>query len=460
MTFVISSFVLILQFFWNYIDDISGKGLGIFTILELVGYLSVHLVPLALPLSVLISSVMVMGNLSEKYELSSFKSAGVPLIRVMFPLIFLTIVIAIFSFIISNYMVPQANLKFRKRLSAIRSTRPALLLEEGAYNEDFDGFVIKIGSKTDEGKTLNDIIIYDHSNKGGTKNKITARTGEMLNENHALKMVLKNGYQYQQLKETKRGKKKYPFIITSFKQLHRSFDMSQFEIDEDGGSVNSKKYNMLNIHQLSAATDSLIPLYDKAVHRSLKALDKEVGLVKSISNTSFDNTVVEKDSSCFFQTFDSLNVIENVNFTKAISSARSLVRTTEYSKKESDYYLDQVARHLIEYHTKYSMAVACILFLFIGAPMGAIIRKGGFGWPMLISIVFFVLFIVINSFGKELAEEYVIEPFVGVWMPCFVLFPLGFILTYKAMNDSSFGGLSNIGAFFKKVFKKKEKKIT
>ena len=450
MTFCVSSFVLILQFLWNSIDELSGKGVDTFFLLEMIGYLSVSLFPLALPLSILISCVMVMGGLSERYELSSFKSAGVPLTRVLLPLFVISCITASASFLIGNYAVPAANTKFKQRMKAVQNSKPAMLLEADVFNKDFDNIVIHIGEKSEKENKLKNIMIYDHSNNKGVDNKIFAKEGEMTTNGTTLSMVLKKGHQYQLLEENKpKSSKKYPYIITHYEEWNKKFDLSQFQMNEEDGNA-EKKWNMLNTHQLRYSIDTLFDSYENSVDLLPKAYNDILKVKKTIN---FNGKIAGQK---YQSTFSPAQYSALPNFQSAISEARKMARAAENQSVSALYYTKVLARHKQEYNMKYSMACVCMLFLFIGGPLGAIIRKGGFGWPMLVSIIFFMLFIVLNSFGGELAEEYVIEPAVGVWLPVFVLLPIGVFLTYKALNDEPIMDFNFITDLFKRFKTKKE----
>ncbi|RMG87821.1 MAG: YjgP/YjgQ family permease, partial [Bacteroidetes bacterium] len=273
VTFFIALFVLVMQTLWVYIDDIAGKGVGFFLMVELLSYMSVSMIPLALPIAVLISSVMVLGNMAERYELSSFKSAGVSLWRVLMPLIATTTAIAGFSFFCSNNLIPVSNLKFKSRLHDIRKQKPTLSLEEGVFNDDFEGYAIRIGKKMPDHRHIKDILLYDHSDAGeGRLLAVTADEGEMYatKDGDFFILHLKNGHQYAEPKPTKKGKDKrpnQPFSRTSFREWYKVFDLDEFEIDRTDESLFKSHHSMLNTRQLRVAIDSI----DRAI---LDRLDK------------------------------------------------------------------------------------------------------------------------------------------------------------------------------------------
>ncbi len=542
VTFMIATFVLLMQFLWLYVDDLAGKGLGMLIVFELLGYKCVGLIPMAMPLAILISSVMVFGNMGERYELSSFKSGGISLARIMAPIIFLGAMGSLFSYFSNNYLIPVSNLKFGSRMYDIQHQKPALNLEAGVFNDDFDGFAIHISEKMPDGNTIKDVLIYDHRDaSSGLLREIAAREGEMYADDNDKYFVLnlKDGNQYvEQKSATRKGKNKgqtYPFIRTKFKRWTKLFDMGEFNLKESDQDVFKKHHKMLNISQLAEAVDSIgVTLDKKRVNLSnhfstyISLLDRDstyvaemaskydrygdlppeadsVSLpkdsvsqdtilqdssdiseksVKTLLKESKTTTkspkvnaedipdkkvqpkkpippkkrispiTVEKKKKAKFkgpepmsQNLDSLDSITSLIqtfdederqrlFSKAKTSIRSIRGQAVSAVRTIGDIRETRVKYIFDLHTKYSMAVVCFIFVFIGAPMGAIVRKGGFGYPILISIVFFILFIVLTIFCKKVAESFVLDPVLAAWLPGIVLFPIGLILTIKAMNDS------------------------
>jgi lipopolysaccharide export system permease protein len=262
VAFFIAVFVLVIQIMWLYIDEIAGKGVSVFIMLELVGYMSVSVFPMALPIAVLIASVMVMGGLAERYELSSMKSAGIPLIRVMRMLILLAASVAVFSYVCSDFLIPIANLKFKSRLFDIRKQKPALAIDEGVFNEDFRQFVIRIGDKDPDGETLGDVMIEDQTNLGQVKfSQILADSGQMYTtaDKRFFVMNLFNGTQYQEPgnQGPSTTKRRFPFIRTNFKSWSKVWDMREFEMVRTDEDRFSTQRTMLSMTQLRQNVDSL-----------------------------------------------------------------------------------------------------------------------------------------------------------------------------------------------------------
>lgn len=559
VTFSIAMFVLVMQVLWLYIDDIAGKGLGLFFILELLGYKCVSLIPLALPLAVLISSVMVLGNMAEKYELSSLKSAGVPLLRVMRPLMLFGVSAVFFSFFTSNNLIPVANLKFGSRMYDIQKQKPSLRLDAGVFNDDFDGYAIHIKEKSGD-RQIKDVLIYDHANAArGRLGQIMAKQGEMYatEDGNYFFMRLEDGHQYVEAEPSKSsGGKSYPFIRTNFKRWTKIFDLSEFNLNRRNEELFKSNRSMMTSGQLQVAADSILMKIDK----------REVGLANQMSNyfhyLDIDSTYLNEEEietdrnnkknklqpqkpmsdstvtseaqvpseqtqplpkqtqtpnlsvsvdcvsvsrvetvgvwpnpkpkpqtqspseqtptprptyegrpiqqtlepgwenrASFVELFSS-EAEQDKLLGKAKSTMRSIQAHAESAVASLDRMRESHVKHIYELHTKYSMALICFIFLFIGAPMGAIVRKGGFGYPILISILFFMVFIVLTIFCRKIAETFVLPAAMAAWVPCSVLFPVGLVLTRQAMNDSKLGGDGMIQRFFAKIaqrLKRKEK---
>ena len=512
----IAMFVLLMQMLWLYIDDIAGKGLSPLLIMELLVYRSMSLIPLALPLGMLIASVMVMGNLAERYELSSIKSAGVSLWRSMRSILAMGIVVAIFSVYCSNTLIPISNLKFGSRMYDIQQKAPTLQMETGVFNYDFQGYAIHFKDKAKDGKTIKDVLIYDHStNNTGEMLQIVAESGEMFTtpDGRMFVMRLKNGYQYmEQRPRSSRKQGKYPFVRVGFEEWEKRFDLSGFELERTNPQLFNRNRQMMNTTQLLTAIDSIgtkidkrvaevsnyvsgyffyegidstfievdkqsetYPPSDIPVDTSAQAVKvsqntqeggKAVLLKKKMktSNRPSGGTPLKQDLSKspaewehFVASFPAIE--QRKLYNKAKTSMRSLLNQAESVDRQVDRMRLSRVKHTYDMHMKYGMAAICIIFVFIGAPMGAIIRKGGFGYPILISIIFFVLFVVMMMFCRKLGEKFVINPVYGAWIPCAIVLPAGIFLTYKAMRDSKMMNIDQIGrslrSFFQRIFSKK-----
>jgi len=498
--------------------------------------------PMALPVAVLIASVMTMGNLAEHYELASMKSAGVPLLRVMMPLVLASLLISTFSFTCSNYLIPVANLKARTRLYDIRKQKPSLSLEEGAFNDDFQGFAIRIGKKGDDGKGLENVMLYKQgTNLRGRIEAVSARTGTMdvTPDERYFVLELNDGYQYQEPEpEASEGGRTHPFVRTKFEQYRKTFDLSEFEIQQTDESAFQDHQTMLSVAQLGEAIDSIrrvrqerkdrlsievgrfitpLRLGDRAAQDSLEQIKKDsIQLAKDLALAENDNAEDSAKTTKVINTGSAEGIKQTIDQAKKraekdanrtkdlVASAsqkpslgdtlskdagnyiaymrnkpqykktvyidrglqfiRSIRSYSDSAKRRLDAQRDSLVNHIYEQHAKWSFAMACFIFLFIGAPMGAIIRKGGFGYPILVSIIFFMIFIILNIMCKKLMASYTLQPGLAAWLPTLVIFPIGVVLTYSAMNDIKFGiaerlGNSKAWQWAVARFKKKAKEV-
>lgn len=464
VAFCIAVFVLMMQFVWVYIDEIIGKGVEIFVLIELLGYLSVSRIPMALPLGVLIASVMVMGNLAERYELSSFKSAGISLYRVMQPLMYVMALVTLFSFYCSNNLIPIANLKFGSRLYDIRRQKPALSLEEGVFNDDFQDFVIRIKNKRSDNQTIEDVLIYNQTGNFDQVNQITSKTGKMFTsaDKQYLVMQLFDGIQYQEVGASNQQNEKYPFTRTSFKKLQKVYDLREFTMNKTDEELFKSNQMMLKTAELAHRIDSInrkvaerkssvaemIPRYLAGLKEIKKPNEKEKAKADSLMNAVKERAIEINYDEPLVQTGNPEQVKSFIELYPSDKKQNLLARaktTTRSVQSELVSLNESIGRslkarnlHQYEMHIKYSIAVICFVFLFVGAPMGAIVRKGGFGYPLLIAIVYFMIFIVLNILFKNLTEQLVLDGVLAAWMPVFVLAPLGVILTIKAARDTAF----------------------
>jgi lipopolysaccharide export system permease protein len=431
-TFFITLLVLVMQFFWLYIDDFVGKGLSVGLIMEFIGYQSTSLVPLALPLAVLLSSLMTFGNLGESYELVAIKSAGISLLRFMRPLFVMSLFISGLAFLFSNYIIPVSNLKSRTMLTDIVYAKPAFDLKEGVFYDKIPGFSIKIGKKEENDSVIRDIIIYEQKDYL-QDNFIVATDGIMriADNKQDLEFHLKNGWRYEE-----RGTSGAPteYIRMGFKEYRKSFDLSSFGLQQrTADSVNKNNARMLSMRQLNTSIDSIEKVNAKISDRvKLDVLSIVPATYHMDSNWKHATVKVKKRS---FDEFvpDSIRSIVDQRVQSKIESLRSA------SESSLMLYKDQ-ARTLrlyeIEWHKKLTLSLACVVMFLIGAPLGSIIRKGGLGTPLVFAIGFFMVYYFSSTSGEKFAKEGSWGMLPGMWFSFLILIPVGVFLTYKAMHDS------------------------
>ncbi len=448
-TFFITLLVLIMQFFWLYIDDFVGKGLDTRVLFEFILYQSAVLVPLALPLAILLSSIMTFGNLGESFELVAIKSAGISLLRFMRPLFIVSIFVSGIAFLFSNYVIPVANLKSRTLLADIVYSKPAFDLKEGVFYNKISGFAIKIGKKEND-SVIRDVIIYEQGNPM-QDNFIIAKSGIMrvTANKRFLEFNLKDGWRYQE-RGNPYERTSSEYIRIGFKEFKKQFDLSSLGFsNRTADSVNKNNERMLSMRQLEKTIDSLEKENNVFREHSLRDNFRSFRFPGYLDSTwSAANAGAKKE----FKSFDELlpdSARANVN-----QSVKNLAGSVRISAESMDIILKAKDRnlrsHKIEWHRKIVLSLACLVLFLIGAPLGSIIRKGGLGTPLIFAIAFFMLFYFASTTGEKSANAYRLTPFTGMWLATFILVPIGVFLTYKATHDSRLFSAEWYNRYFKK----------
>lgn len=419
-----------MQFLWKYVEDLVGKGLEWYVIVELLVYASASLVTMALPLAILLSSIMTFGNLGENYELVAMKSAGISLQRIMRPLIIFSIILSGIAFYFSNSIWPIANLKFKRLLYDINHTKPALDLKPSIFYKEIDNYVIRISSKGEDNETLNDVIIYDHSESNDNRKVIKANSGKMFITGDQRFMVLElyDGYQYDEM----RGKNN-PLLRSDFEKHTIRMELTGFNMNETDESLWKSHYQMMNVGQLNVAIDSLDSTIEQRVDDFVQAIDYRMIF---LSDTTYHPDSFDVDTSGFALMAD----LESTEKVQVYSTAINLSRANKtYAASMQDELKNRfktLNRYIIEWHRKFTLSVACLVLFFVGAPLGAIIRKGGLGMPVVVSVMFFLIWHITSITGEKLVKQGEMSGISGMWMATVLLTPIGIFLTYKATTDS------------------------
>ena len=421
-----------MQFFWLYIDDLVGKGLDLFTILELVGLVSVSTFTTALPLALLFSSIMTFGNLGESFELIAIKAAGIPLIRFMRPLFIFTIFLAGIAFLFSNNIIPVTQMKLTNLKYEIIVAKPAIDLKEGIFYDKIDGYVIKLGKKESNDSVMHNITIFE-KRFGLQDNLIMAESGVMRVSTNKkfLEFVMYNGWRYQE--RGARSTTNTEFTRLYFKEYKKIFDLKSFQMNKSSDILYDPK--MLSVRQLSKAMDSL---QNKDAYFIKKTNADVASYLKFMNFKDSGQLFAAKKNITPLKSFDKLipdSLISSIQLTSGYQFSSLLYNLTAIS----DTYKENKkasSLHGIEWHRKFTLSFACFVLFLIGAPLGSIIRKGGLGTPLVLAIIFFVLFFLLNNFGEKLAKSGQWDVFSGMWMSSIILIPVGLFLTYKAMRDS------------------------
>jgi len=468
-TFFISLFILLLQFLWLYIDDLVGKGLEGYIIAKLMFYASSTFVPLALPLAILLSSLMTFGNLGEHYELVAMKSAGISLRKAMKPLVYLAILTSIGAFLFSNYVLPVANLKFGSLLFDVKQQKLAFNLTAGVFEDDLNDFVIRIGEKDKDNKTIYDVQIYDHSSKLGNVKVTTAKKGlmELTPDQKRVIFTLYDGYTYSEITDQKRYKETRPFERMKFSKQEMTFDLSEFQLNRTNEELFKSHYTMLNIKQLNQSIDSLstqrlkrVDFYKEKFIRGYNYLGKNDTVLDSLlfqrNTVVIDSIPADTLKYPLQKNFGKEALIEIIDI--AQKNARNLKDDAYNYGNEFNTRKEVLTKHEVVWHQKFKLSIACLLFFFIGAPLGAIIRKGGLGLPVVVSVVFFVFYHIISMTGEKAAKTGEWNVIFGVWISTIIILPIGLFLTYKATTDAPLLDSESWKKYFEKfnVFKKRK----
>ncbi len=437
-TFFITLLVLVMQFFWLYIDDFVGKGLETSLIFEFIWYQSAVLVPLALPLAILLSSLMTFGNLGESFELVAIKTAGISLLRFMRPLFFVTLLVCGIAFLFSNYIIPVATLKSRTLLTDIVFAKPAFDLKEGVFYDKVNGFAIKIGKKEGNDSVIRDVIVYEQNNPL-QDNFMIAESGIMrvTPDKRFLEFDLKNGWRYQE-RGTLYGSGATEYIRIGFKEYKKQFDLSSFQFNRTPDSVNKGNERMESMRQLGNGIDSI----RKDIRHTRAQMEKDIyspfQFVKYLDSGWIQqkqaDTGLLRTTKNFNELLpDSVLAIVNQRAQGVVNSIRINAESLTSGLKGKEEFLRS---HKIEWNRKISLSLACLVLFLVGAPLGSIIRKGGIGTPLIFAIIFFMIFYFSSTTGEKMARGETISPFVGMWLSTFVLAPVGLFLTLMAMRDS------------------------
>ena len=469
-TFFVAIFILLMQFLWTWVDEFIGKGVEFAVMFKLLFYTSVTFVPMALPLAILLSSLMCFGNLGEYYELVAMKASGISTWKVMRPLLYFSLTMSVLGFFFSNNVMPVANLRMQSTLYDVSHKKMTLEIPEGVFYRGIDKYVIKVAKKSKDGNWMYDIMIYDHTDEKGNVKVTVADSGYMAMTPSQRDMIftLYDGYNYNEMIEDKDYRNRRPFQKMSFKRQLVTFDMSQFDMKHMNEDAFKKHQTMLNIKQLNFAIDSLNVAYDEKLESNSKSmvnrfqylnLDRESFARADKKLKKRQDDALSNDTIAVFQ-WPLLSSVPEKERQSVVSMAlanttnmkENLVMSIGSMKRDRI----NIRKHEQVLNQKFTLSVACILFFFIGAPLGAIIRKGGLGMPVVVSVVFFVIYYVITIIGERVAVNGDMSVFLGAWISSIVLFPIGIFLTFKATTDSALLDAES----WKKFFSKRKKSAT
>lgn len=464
MTFCICLFIVLMQFLWRYIDELVGKGLGVDVIGELFFYAALTMIPMALPLAILLASLMTFGNLGEQFELTAMKASGISLLRTMAPLIVLMVCIATGAFFFQNDVLPVAQTKMWTLLYSMRQKSPELEIPEGVFYDQIPGYNLFVQEKNRETGVLYEVMIYDVSKGFENSSIILADSGKMSitpDKTH-LFLRLWHGESFENLKDAGAGNmKNVPYRRESFseKEIMLKFDSNFNRMDEQGMRNQYVGKNMAElqatIDSVGARVDSLGSSYGTALreypYMGIHAYQTRIDSGKSVK-TRRPDVEIAKPVNVNSIMRGSSSGIRLGYLNQGLAKAQRMRQEYEYKSIAMADDLKTMRRHAIELQKKFTLSFACIIFFFIGAPLGAIIRKGGLGTPLVISVFLFIFYYIIDNMGYKLARDGKWEVWEGMWLSAAVLLPMGVFFTYKAVNDSAVFNKDAYLNFFRKFF--------
>jgi len=445
-----------MQFVWKWVDDFMGKGLEFTIIMELLLYASANLVNICLPLAILLSSIMTLGNLAEHFELVALKSAGISLLRIIFPLTVFVLLLTGGAFYFANNISPVATLKFKSLLYDITQAKPSIELKDGIFYNGMEGYSIRVTHNDRETGNLNDMLIYDHTKKNtGNRTVIRAKVGRMeqTDDKRFLILTLYDGYSYDESASDEKKKQVHPLVSNRFEKDILRIDMSGFMLTRSDEDQWKNHMQMLTMGQLKHSIDSLNNLYSTRKSEYNRYLERSLHITKDTTLVDFQNMKAED----YFASLNYSMKRRAVNI--ALNISQNSKNYIASSKQELDNRMVYINRHHNEWHRKLVLSLACIIFFFIGAPLGAIIKKGGIGLPVVISVLFFLLFHISSITGEKMAKTGVLDPFTGMWLSTFILLPISVFLTIRASKDAALfdpGGWDRLFARFKPKKRAKE----
>ena len=465
--FIILIFIFLLQSVWLYISELAGRGLDLLIVLKFLWYVTPRLIPLVLPLTILVTSLMVFGNFAENYEFAAMKSTGISLQRAMRSLTVFIILLSGFMFFFANNVIPYSEYKWLNLRRNIQQFKPSMVIAEGQFNQVGNDFNIKVDKKSGENNQfLKTVVIHkkDQERISGNHTVIIADNGILTSEegSNTLSLVLHDGNYYSEvLTRNPKKKKREQFVRSYFEEYIINIDLTELNNKDIQKENKLSNHNMYNVDELNAEIDSQSQRFTNSIKSFSNNMYYRSGLKKFSQAKANKNQVQIVNDSLKINASDTLmnlfNVKQQVSISKmALNNIKNTLQTVEAKKTEYVNKTKRLNKYEIALHEKYALAVACIILFFVGAPLGAIIRKGGMGMPMVIAIVLFLTYHFIGIFAKNSAEDGTLHPFIASWLSTIIMLPLGIWLTYRATTDQ---GVFDMGALIQKIknlFKKKE----
>ncbi len=455
MTFLIVIFVLMMQFLWLYIDELVGKGLGLGVILEFLGWGAATLIPMALPLATLLASIMTMGNMGENNELLAMKAAGISLQRIIAPLIYVSVIISIGAFFASNDLIPVAYNKIYTLRDDIGKTKEEIKIPTGIFYDGVDGYNIRVES-LDDNNIMHNVMVYNHTSRKGNVSLTVADSGHVALSPDKTSMIftLYSGVNYEEdntkkYKDTTLSLQRVDFVKQDIIIPLKNYAFKKSDDARYGNEVMAK-----GLSQLKTDRDSLTIVYDNTLYTQTQ---KAVNSSNLAFSYQLDSSKISKYTGGFSpdSLFNWMSAEEEMQCcTNAATSINNQISSLEFFERELFQSAYPLRRTIIESYRKFTLSFACLIFFFIGAPLGAIIRKGGLGTPVIVSMLFFVMYWVVDISGKKLANDGALSPFIGTFISTFVLIPMGIFLTVKSTRDSALFNADAYKIFFKNLWER------
>lgn len=454
-TFFICLFIFMMQFLWRYVDELVGKGLELNVLAQFFFLSALTLIPLSLPLAILLAALMTFGNFGERYELLSMKAAGIPLLRIMRPVVLFCTLLGVISFYFQNIIGPKAQKDLWTLLVSIKQASPEVDIPEGVFYSDIEGYNIYVKKKDHDTGMLKDVLIYNFSDGFENAHIIWAAEGklELTADKKHLYLHLYNGEQFENLKSQSALSKNVPYRRETFREKHTLIEFNSNFETVDGNFLNQRS-DIKNMVEIASAIDSL-GMYADSVGRSMHEEMMRTAYRKPVLTKS-DSTLIRKEGLTCINTDSVFNSLPSTDKLKALNTTERRISSLSadwsmksFMTRDAD---NNILRHKSDWHKKITLSLACIIFFFIGAPLGAIIRKGGLGMPVVMSVLIFVLYYIIDSGATRVGRSGEMNVVLGTWMSTLVLAPLGGFLTYKSNKDSVVFNIDVYAAFFRKLF--------
>lgn len=444
-------FIFVLQTIWLYISELAGKDLDVWIVLKFLWYVSPRLIPLVLPLTILVTSLMVFGSFAEKYEFAAMKSTGISLQRAMGSVIGFIVILAITAFFFANNVIPYSEYKWQNLRRNISQFQPSMVISEGQFSQIGDMFNIKVEEKSgDRDQYLKDVVIHkkNEARPNGNFTVIIADKGELASEegSNTLSLILKQGNYYEDIQTNNPAKQKgEPFAKSYFDEYAINIDLTELNAKDIDKENDLNNQNMYNISELRVEIDSLSESYSKDIESYTKNMYYRSG-VEKLQENKVDESAQPPAINTILDLYNPTQQLQIVKL--ALNNVKGTLQTVDAKKVEFKDKTKRLNKTEIALHEKYALGIACIILFFVGAPLGAIIRKGGMGLPMVVAILLFLTYHFIGIFAKNSAEDGTMSPFIASWLSTGIMLPLSIWLTYRATTDQ---GIFDFDTFTQRI---------